>query len=147
MVGELWINNVDAHKRYGISFGEESLTALMTPAPVKAYIENKSALEHGKQVLNTTAKPPKLDDRDVQLTFYLRAKNREQFLQRYEDFCAVLQGGKVNIRTKYQPTVTYRCNYLSCAQYSEFNGRLAKFVLKLNEPNPNNRAIQDTDEP
>lgn len=142
MVGELFINNEDAHETYGIIFGEDSLTALMTPPPVKAYIENKSALTHGKQVLNDEDSPPKLDERDVQLTFYLRAKNREQFLKRYEDFCKVLQGGRVDIRTKYQPKVTYHCNFISCSQYSEFNGRLAKFVLKLNEPNPNNRATR-----
>lgn len=52
MVGELFINNEDARKTYGIIFGEDSLTALMTPPPVKPYIENKSALVHGKQVLN-----------------------------------------------------------------------------------------------
>lgn len=37
---------------------------------------------------------------------------------------------------------TYYLNYVSCSQYSEFNGRLAKFVLKLNEPNPENRLIE-----
>lgn len=142
MVGELFINNEDAHKAYGITFGMGGLTALMTPPPVKAYIENKSALSHGKQVLNGVDCPPKLDERDIQLSFYLHAKDREQFLKRYEDFCKVLQGGKVDIRTKYQPKVTYRCIYISCTQYSEFNGRLAKFVLKLNEPNPNNRATR-----
>lgn len=139
MVEEFYINNREARK-YGIVFGADSLTALMTPPPVKAYIENKSALSHGKQVLNDEANPPKLDERDVQLTFYLRAKNREQFLTRYGDFCELLRGGRIDIRTKYQPGVTYHCNFISCSQYSEFNGRLAKFVLKLNEPNPNNRA-------
>ena len=37
---------------------------------------------------------------------------------------------------------TYHFVYLSCSQYSEFNGRLAKFVLKLNEPNPGNRTLE-----
>lgn len=142
MVEELYINGADAHKTYGIIFGEDSLTALMTPPPVKAYIENKSALSHGKQVLNNEDTPPKLDERDVQLTFYLRAKNLEQFLTRYQKFCEVLQCGKIDIRTKYQPEVTYHCIYISCSQYSQFNGRLAKFVLKVNEPNPNNRVTR-----
>lgn len=142
MVEELYINGADAHKTYGIIFGEDSLTALMTPPPVKAYIENKSALSHGKQVLNDEDTPPKLDERDVQLTFYLRAKNLEQFLTRYQKFCEVLQCGKIDIRTKYQPKVTYHCKYISCSQYSQFNGRLAKFVLKVNEPNPNNRVTR-----
>lgn len=140
MVGEVFINGKDAQTNYGVSFGSDSFTTLLTPAPVKAYIENKSALSHGKQVLNDEDMPPKLDERDIQLTFFLRAKNMEQFLARYAAFTAVMQAGRVNIRTKYQPTVTYRCNYISCAQFTQFNGRLAKFVLKLNEPNPNNRS-------
>lgn len=140
MVGELFINNMDAQEEWGIIFGAESFSALLTPPPVKAYIENKSALSHGKQVLSGEDTPPKLDERDIQLIFYLKAKNLTQFLTRYAAFCQVLQEGKLDFRTKYQPKVTYHCIYLSCAQFSQFNGRLAKFVLKVNEPNPNNRA-------
>lgn len=142
MLGEVFINGEDAQDVYGVSFGSDSFTTLLAPAPVKAYIENKSALSHGKQVLNDEELPPKLDERDIQLTFFLRANSMEQFLTRYAAFTAVLQAGKVEIRTKYQPKVTYRCNYISCAQFTQFNGRLAKFVLKLNEPNPNNRATR-----
>lgn len=142
MVGEVFINGVDAQQVYGVIFGSESFTTLLTPPPVKAYIENKSALSHGKQVLNDEDTPPKLDERDIQLTFFLRAKSMEQFLTRYAAFTAMLQAGRVDIRTKYQPSITYRCNYISCAQFTQFNGRLAKFVLKLNEPNPNNRTTQ-----
>lgn len=141
MVGELYINNKDAQQEYGIIFGAESFTTLLTPPPVKAYIENKSALTHGKQVLSGEDNPPKLDERDIQLTFFLKAKNLTQFLARYTSFSELLKAGKVDIRTKYQPNVTYHCNYISCTQFSQFNGRLAKFVLKLNEPNPNNRAL------
>lgn len=140
MVGEVYINGKDAQKEYGIIFGEGSLTALLTPAPVKSYITNSSALIHGVQALATSDIHPKLNERDVQLTFFLRAKNLNEFLSRYTKFTEVLQAGRVDIRTKYQPTVIYRCLYVSCVQFTQFNGRLAKFVLKLNEPNPNDRA-------
>ena len=140
MVGELFINNMDAQEEFGIIFGADSFTALLTPPPVKAYIENKSALTHGKQVLSGEENPPKLDERDIQLTLYLKANDLTQFLARYAKFCKLLEVGNIDIRTKYQPNVTYHCNYISCAQFSQFNGRLAKFVLKLNEPNPNNRS-------
>lgn len=139
MVGEVFINGVDAQKLYGVIFGEESFTTLLTPPPLKAYIESKSALNHGKQVIiNNTS--PKIDERDIQLTFYLRASSKGEFLKRYADFMAVLQSGRIDIRTKYQPEVCYHCNYISCTQFAQYNGRLAKFVLKLNEPNPNNRS-------
>lgn len=142
MVGELFINNKDAQKEYGISFGADSFTALLTPPPVKSYIENKSALTHGKDILCNSTITPKVDERDVQLTFYLKAINLTQFLQQYAKFTEVLQLGKIDIRTKYQPGVTYHFNYISCTQFTQFNGRLAKFVLKLNEPNPNYRITR-----
>lgn len=138
MVEELYINDKDAYKEWGIIFGSGSFTALLTPSPVKAYIENKSALDNGKQILSGNG--PKIDERTIQLTFYLRAKNLTQFLERYNKFCQVLQGGKLDIRTKYQPGVTYHCYYLSCQQFTQYNGRLAKFILKVNEPNPADRT-------
>jgi hypothetical protein len=138
MTGELFINNKDAYTNWGIILGETSFTALLTPAPIKNYIQNKSALIPGKQVL--TEVPPKIDERDVQLVFYLKASNLNQFLTRYSSFVTELEQGAINIKTKYQPNVVYHCIYLSCAQFSQFNGRLGKFVLKLNEPNPKNRT-------
>lgn len=141
MKGEFFINGIDA-TTYGITLGDDSFTALLTPPPVKDYVANKSALSHGKQVLNDTAHAPRLDERDVQITLYLHAKDLSQFLARYQEFCKVLQKGRLDLRTKYQPTEIYHCIYISCSQFAQFNGRLGKFVLKLNEPNPNNRTVQ-----
>lgn len=139
MVGEFFINDKDAYYEWGLVFDPSAFTALLTPAPVKASVENKSALIHGKQVLSNEDNPPKVDERDLQLTFCLKAKNMTQFLARYESLVAEFECGRFDIRTKYQPKVTYRCRYVNCQSFSQFNGRLAKFVLKLNEPNPKNR--------
>lgn len=140
MRGECYINNKDAHDEWGVIFGETSFTALLTPAPVKGYIKNKSALIHGVQVLSGEENPPKIDERDVQLVFAIKAKNLTEFLTRYASFVAELEKGDLNIRTKYQPKVVYHLKYVSCQQFKLFNGRLGKFVLKLNEPNPKNRV-------
>lgn len=139
MRGECYINNKDAHDEWGVIFGDNSFTALLTPAPVKSYVENKSALIHGKQVLSGEENPPKVDERDVQLTFAIKANNLTEFLTRYANFVTELEKGKLDIRTKYQPGVVYHLLYISCQQFKQFNGRLGKFVLKLNEPNPKNR--------
>lgn len=140
MKGECYINGKDAHEEWGLIFGESSLTALMTPAPVKAYIQNKSALIHGKQVLSGAANPPKIDERDVQLVFGIKAKNMTDFLTKYSSFVEELEKGWLDISTKYQPGVVYHLLYVSCQQFRQFNGRLGKFVLKLNEPNPKHRV-------
>lgn len=140
MRGECYINNKDAHDEWGLIFGETSLTALLTPAPVKGYIQNKSALIHGKQVLSGEENPPKIDERDLQLVFAIKAKNLTEFMSRYISFVSELEKGIIDLRTKYQPGVVYHLLYMSCQQFTQFNGRLAKFVLKLNEPNPKNRT-------
>lgn len=140
MKGECYINGKDAHEEWGLIFGESSLTALMTPAPVKAYIQNKSALIHGKQVLSGAANPPKIDERDVQLVFGIKAKNMTDFLTKYSSFVEELEKGCLDISTKYQPGVVYHLLYVSCQQFSQYNGRLGKFILKLNEPNPKHRV-------
>ncbi|MFK1938452.1 hypothetical protein ACIXFQ_18870 [Bacteroides fragilis] len=74
--GEFYINNKDTYTTWGISMDTSSLSSLMTPPPMKDFIENKSRLEHGKRVITSN---PKIDERNITLTFNLTAKNEEQF--------------------------------------------------------------------
>lgn len=146
---KIYINSTsqDTEKRWGVFFADNSVTALMTPAPKKSYITNKSALINGKQVLTSNGNQPKTDERDVQLTFGLKASSFAKFIMQYRSFVEELKKGAIDL-TLYvwegdtYIRETYYLNYVSCSQYSEFNGRLAKFVLKLNEPNPENRLIE-----
>lgn len=135
---ELYINGKDAYSEWGISMDDTSLSALMTPAPNKELIENKSRLDHGKRIVNTN---PKLDERTLTLQINLTAKDEAQFFARYALFCEELETGVLNIRTKYQPNVTYKTIYLSCSQFSQFMRGIGKFSLKLNEPNPKDRTV------
>lgn len=146
---KVYINSTSqtTDKRWGVFFSETSVTNLMTPAPKKKYIANKSALSHGKQVLTSGGNAPKTDERDVQVTFGLRAKSLAQFLMQYRSFVSELEKGAIDLTihitegsTYYKET--YYLNYVSCNQYAEYNGRLAKFVIKFNEPNPKNRIVE-----
>ncbi|MBQ2298476.1 MAG: hypothetical protein II278_03755 [Bacteroidaceae bacterium] len=134
-------------QKWGVSFTDSSVTALMTPAPKKEYIKNKSPLKHGTQVLTSNSAIPKTDERTVQLTFFLKAPTLAQFIMRYRAFVNELEKGTMNLtiyvwenNTYFKET--YHLLYLSCNQFSEFNGKLAKFVLKLSEPNPKNRTFE-----
>lgn len=138
MKGELYINGKDAWTTWGISMDDTSLSSLMTPAPNKALIESKSRLEDGKRVTTDNLKK---DERDLTLQINLTARNEDEFFSRYISFCEELGKGWLEIRTKYQPTIVYRTVYLSCSQFSQFMRGIAKFSLKLNEPNPNNRNL------
>ena len=116
-----------------------SLSALMTPAPMKEFVENSSRLEHGKRVITSD---PKVDERNITLEIHLTARDKDSFFSKYLSFCDELSTGVLNIRTKYQPNVVYKTVYLSCSQFSQFMQGIAKFSLRLCEPNPKDRSLQ-----
>lgn len=142
MQGTLFINGKDAYTTWGITLDENALSALMTPAPLKDPIANKSRAAHGRDVLGfggATPYRPRVDEREFSIGINLTAPNEAEFFRRYEAFCRELQGGRLDIRTKWQQGVTYRCLYVSCTQFAQFMRGMAKFSLRLNEPNPTNR--------
>ncbi len=151
MIKETFINGHDAYAEWGVSLTDGGLSALMTPAGNKEYISSKSRLEHGKRVITDNAR---VDEREVLLPVHITAPTREAFFQRYAAFCAVLEAGSLEIYTRYQatvtgsganevvsPTVVYRLKYLSCQQFREYGQRVAKFILRVSEPNPNDRSV------
>lgn len=142
--GELFINGKDAYREWGVSMDTNSLSVLMTPAPVKPLIENSSRLENGKRVIT---KDIKQDERSITLSLNITAKSESEFFDRYNRFCGELAGGVLNIKTAYQPDITYRTIYLSCSQFSQFMRGIGKFSLKLSEPNPTVRVASGGDAP
>lgn len=136
------INGKDAKTTWGIVFDSSSISALMTPASMKSYIENSSRTEHGKRIV-TNADLAKVDSRSVTLTFSLCAKSENDFFSKYSDFCDEIQKtGEINIILSVKPTVVYKLIYKSCTQFTQYNNRLAKFGLKCEEPNPKDRSLQ-----
>lgn len=139
-IGELYINNKDAYKEWGISLkGTEGLSALMTPSPNKEIPENKSRLSNGKLVI-VRQDIVRIDERDITLPIQLTAPNESTFFARYASFCEELAKGRLDIKTKYQPNIVYHTDYISCQQFSQFMRGIANFTLRLNEPNPANRS-------
>ncbi|MBR3455745.1 MAG: hypothetical protein IKH26_10510 [Bacteroidaceae bacterium] len=137
MSEELYINGQDAWTTWGIGMDSSGLSALMTPAPVKDFVSNESRLEHGRQYITTN---PRLKERELTLRLCLYAPTAALFYARYAAFCKdVLATGTVNISTRYQEGVVYHCLYQSCSQYTQYRGKVAKFALKLIEPNPSDR--------
>ena len=139
MTGDLFINGKDAYTTWGIYPEKGALAALMTPAPMKSYISNATPLTHGETVADAAVALPKVDKRTVQIPLVLAAPNETLFFSRYSSFMNELRGGKVDVSTRYESGVVYHMFYLSCSTFAQYNGTLAKFSLKLNEPNPMNR--------
>lgn len=142
--GEVFINELDAFEKWGISFTDKSLSTLMEPEPLKNPVENKSTTRDGKQIRKEAQ--PKVDERDLTLAVQLYARNRTELFSRLKSFKTELKKRRIVIRTKYEPGVYYRCDYQSCTQYTSFHRGMATFSLKLNEPNPNNRSEKDADD-
>ena len=131
---------VDAYDTWGVSFTDASLSALMTPAPAKAPVENKSRLQHGKSVI-TNETYSKKDERDVTLEMHLTAPDKTTFWQRYDGFCSqVLDRQFIHIKSGYRTDRVFHMTYESCTQFTEFIQQMAKFTLRLNEPDPSNRT-------
>lgn len=144
MKGILTINGKDAYTTWGLTLADGSLSALMTPAPLKPHVSNKSRAEDGRQVLGIGAESrlahrPRVDERSLTLVVNISAPTQEAFLQRYALFCDELRGSVLDIRTKYQPNVVYHLIYESCQQFSAFSLGVGKFTLRLTEYNPANR--------
>lgn len=137
MTGELTINGYDAYTRWGLVLTDTSISALMTPPNMKDNIENDSRLVHGKQIKTLN----KINSRDLTLELWLTASSRADFLSKYALFCEELATVNLNIQTSYIPDVVYKTIYVSCTQFTQFSGGMAKFSLKLTEPNPTDRTI------
>lgn len=134
----------------GVSLTDGAVAALLTPAPNKAYVTNKSRLENGTRIIASDAK---MDERTVNLPFHLLAKNRTQFFEQYDRFCDLLAKGTFTLWCKYAPEKCFKMVYQSCTQFKEFgmwdhdSGKYAAFVLRCVEPNPADREVDKADFP
>lgn len=138
MRNQLYINGKNAFEEWGITMDSTALSALMTPPSLKDFISNKVRNKAGKQVYLKNAL---FDEREITIGFNMTAQDEEEFLNNYAKFCAeVLATGQLTIHTSFLPDIWFRCIYISCTQFSEFIRQMAKFSLKLNEPDPTNRG-------
>ena len=141
---------------WGVNLEDGALSALMAPAPMKPYIQSKSRLQHGKNV-NVAQTALRVDERELTLPFHIIVKSpaqkpeeewsdpnvpeyytkRETFMIQYNRFCdEVLLRGFFTLETRYQEGVVYNLLYQSCTQFTQFDQRMARFILKVSEPKP-----------
>lgn len=135
---EVTINSVDVEKEYGAVFPNLPDVLLTYPA-TKAPIQSESRLEDGTRTI-IPAGTTKLASRELTVEMGVKAPNRETFLTRYDALLTFLTSGWLHIQTIHIPGKTFRCRYVSCSQFTNYNSRIAKFILKLEEPNPANRS-------
>ena len=135
MTGNLYINGADAWTEWGVFLEDGSRNKLIMGVPLKPFPENKSRLEHGKQVLYSS---PRQDERDIELVFcFLKAGN---FVDNYNSFMSELYKGEVVLKyVEAGVNATFRFAYLNCRSLNtvQYAGKLS---VRFNEPNPSNRG-------
>lgn len=137
MKGEMFINGDDAYDKWGISPSEGAFVALRTPPDKKERVKNVSRLQHGTRYPDSVER---YAERQLTLPLHIVGSNTEDLCQKFDLFATeVLDGGYLEIVHHITPLVKYKCLYLGCANYTESCG-IAKFQLKLVEPNPTDRS-------
>ena len=136
MTGELFINEKDAWTTWGLSMGKGFLENLLTPPPLKDFIENKSRLKAGKEVIYNS---PVWDERNLNLTIRIEGNTQEEYLQRYAEFFNELQTGKLAVKVPVLKS-TFNLTYSGASKLNlNIERTFSEFTLKFNEPDPSNR--------
>lgn len=139
----LIINGKDARKTWGIVTTQNTLSALLAPAPMKERPTFNSRLEDGSRIDNSD---PKTAQRQLNLEIQMTARTPEEFYVRHEAFCEELEKGAFDLSTTDRPDVVYHLLYDSCPQYTQFCRGMATLALKCTEPNPKDREAHDESE-
>ena len=136
----LTINGKDARTTWGIVPNTKLMASLLAPPATKNPIQSESRKEHGTRTI-IPAGSVKLAKREFTLEVGLIARNLTEFHARLTGFIEELTSGWLRIAApRLIPGVVFNCRYMSCTQFTNYNGRIAKFILKLEEPNPKNRT-------
>nr|DAF41323.1 MAG TPA: hypothetical protein [Caudoviricetes sp.] len=135
MESECYINGFNIWEKWKAYFGKGAYEALLTPAPLKAFIENECRLEHGKRVIPSN---PKMDERNLTLSIFVEGATEEEYLRNYESFVNELHKGLIEMKVPCLNKV-FKFYYNGCQKYGDYGFKKGKFSLKLREPNPADR--------
>lgn len=138
MKNELIINDKDAYQTWGVRMGDGFLDSLGGASSLKAFIENKSRLEHGKRV---TTNNPKLDDRELTLSFTIEGNSPTDYKAKKKAFFDELYKGGINIQVPADGNDVYHLVYIgkSITYAQSLDRTFGKCSMKFNEPNPSLR--------
>lgn len=139
MTGDLYINGKDAWTTWGVNMGEGFIDSIDAFAPMKAYIENESRLEHGKRVITAN---PRVASRDLTLHFTIMGSSEADFRAKRKAFEAELQKGKVDVRIPAIGGEIYHLIYTGKSVGYGLNlaRTFCSLSAKFEEPNPMDRA-------
>ena len=138
MTGELYINERDAWKVWGVNMEEGFLDTIDAPLPMKEYIQDESRLEDGIRIDTSN---PKVDSREITLGFTITGNSETDYRSKKSAFQSELQKGMFTIRVPALGTQKYKMVYTGKSiSYGLSKSRdFGHFTMKCTEPNPADR--------
>lgn len=144
MTGDLLINGKDAWSEWGVVMGDGFINSILGPAGNKDFIQNESRTENGKRVLCVN---PKIDARELTLTFNIHGVNSSDYLSKYNSFVGELQKGKVGISIP-PINMSFTLFYKKSTSFASNHAlTFSKLAAKFEEPNPTVRIASGGDTP
>lgn len=141
---EITINGIPL-RELGVTLLAGAYAALLTPTALKDFVENDDPLKDGTEVVvpgdggNYDLSAPRVEERDVTLTFLIEGAGAEAFLANYAAFVAQLYKGSVVLRVPAL-NATYRLLYSNSTRFDNYRLNACKIAVKFREPNPNDRS-------
>lgn len=135
----LSFNGRDALATWGVIAPPTLHAVLLAPAAAKDPIQTEVRTEHGTRTV-IAGGGVMLQKRELSLELHMRARNITEFNARFANFLDIFTAGWIMVESSLTPGLVFRCRYVSCTQFTAYNGRLAKFILRLEEPDPSNRS-------
>lgn len=129
------INGKDLWTVWGGLLQRGAYEVLMTPGGLKDFIENKSRLLDGTEVVVNN---PKVEERSFSISIKIRGKDEEEYLLRYKSFINELQSGLLKLKIPALQT-TFKVLYDGCTKYGNQGKKAGLFNIKFREPNPKDR--------
>ena len=137
MKGDLLIDSADAYEFYGMELGETAISSILCPPENKEMIRNESRLTAGVEYMTAAAVP---NERSLTIEAFIRTKNLSEMYTKLDRlYNEVFKKGFFTLKIKEIPNKTFTFKYESFRQFSQFNGKLAVFMLSVTEPDPSKR--------
>lgn len=133
-MAEVQLNDKDLSS-YGAMMLTGSYNSLLSPAPLKEWVANDPINSDGVEYM--VPKKPLVAERTVDLIFGITGKDKEDFIDKYNRFLSVIQGGIIKL---YVPDIgkNYHLKYEQCTSFDHYHLRSCKLAIKFTEPNPKN---------
>ena len=122
--------------QFGATMLSGAYAELMTPAPLKSFLENKDRSKDGTDVFISN---PRQDEKEVTLNFIITGSSQAEYISRYNAFLSELYTGQVSLFVE-DLNQTFRLLYSSVTKFGNYRLHACEIALKFREPNPTNRS-------